>query len=356
MSTDWTASMGVNFEFCEVDPTTWMDKQKLTSILSCSINRDVSNETIANASFESVESLGEIYIRVYFTPTQNGLKERYPLGTFLVQTPGKSFNGMYTSYSLDAYSPLIELKYDKPPLCYTVKKGVNIMDTAAALFEDHARAPLVPAKDDTILEEDFTAETSETWLSFLSSLIAKADYSFDLDETGTVLMRKDQEIEALQPRYTYTDDDISILYPDIQIDKDLYNVPNKVEVIYSTETAYKYAVVTNEDENSPISIPNRGMVVLQREENPDFGGTPTDDEIENYANRLLKSSSTLTCTLTYSHMYTPVRVYDGVRLNYERLGDGAIKAMVTTQKITCDTELKVDETAIFTQRLWGEDI
>ena len=57
-------------------------------------------------------------------------------------------------------------------------------------------------------------------------------------------------------------------------------------------------------------------------------------------------------TLSYSHGYCPVRLYDCVRLNYERAGLIDIKAKVTKQSIECTPGCKVTETAVFTTNLW----
>ena len=84
---DWTSSMTQTFEYYIVDPGTWKDKQKLNNVKSCTINRDSNAETLGSATFDITESVGECYIRVYLITIQNGIKEKHPLGTFLVQTP-----------------------------------------------------------------------------------------------------------------------------------------------------------------------------------------------------------------------------------------------------------------------------
>ena len=351
--TDWTSSAQHSFEYYEVDPTSWMDKRRLTQVTSCSITRDISHETLGNATYETHEMpVGEFYVRTYFTPVQNGLKERYPLGTFLVQTPGKKWNGRVASYSWDAYTPLLELKDDKPPLGYTVRKNNNIMDTVSALIADNSRIPFVPVQDSTLLELDFTAEGNDTWLSFISSLMAKAKYSFNLDELGVTYFEKKQEIAALTPVWTYTDDNSSIIYPDISFDNDIYGVPNVVEVVYTNDGANMSSRVINDRVESPISTVNRGRVVFHREENPDFGGVPFQEELDIYAENLLESMSTIESQLSYSHGYNGVRLYDGVRLHHTRAEMLNVKAQVTSQKLNCATGLKVDETAVFTNRLW----
>ena len=144
----------------------------------------------------------------------------------------------------------------------------------------------------------------------------------------------------------------SIIYPDISFDDDLYGTPNVVEVVYTNDNANVYVEVVNDRTTSPISIANRGRRVLHREENPKFGGTPTKEQLKIYAETLLENMSTRETKLSYSHGYNGINLYDGVRLDHKRMGSRNIKAQVVSQKLNCSTGLKVEETAVFTNREW----
>ena len=100
---DWTKSMTQTFEFYKVDVHTWEDIEPLDAVKSCRITRDETNETLEHATFDCTTQLDEQYIRVYLIAIQNGVKEKLPLGTFLVQTPSVGFDGKQFSISLDAY-------------------------------------------------------------------------------------------------------------------------------------------------------------------------------------------------------------------------------------------------------------
>ena len=81
---DWLSSMTQTFEYYVVDPNTWKDSKLIDNVISCTINRDAEAETLGSATIDIAESLGECYIRVYLITIQNGVKEKYPLGTYLV--------------------------------------------------------------------------------------------------------------------------------------------------------------------------------------------------------------------------------------------------------------------------------
>lgn len=349
---DWSSSMQQTFEYYIVDPDTWKDKKLIDSVVSCTIERNLETDTLGSATIDMTESIGECYIRAYLIIIQNGVKEKHPLGTFLVQTPSFSFNGKVTNMSVDAYTPLLELKENPTPLGYSLSKNMNIMDMAYNLVREHARAPVVKTNASDTLYNDFVSNTDDTWLTYISDLLANAKYRFDLDELGRILFAPKQETESLQPFWEYDDTNSSILYPNISTDQDLYGIPNVVEVIYSKNNEHYYSRVVNDDSNSPTSTVNRGREITHRETNPSFSGEPTQRMIDEYAERLLKELSSIDCTISYSHGYCPVRIGDCVRINYKRANLNDIKARVISQSIKCTPGCQVSEKAVFTTKLW----
>lgn len=354
---DWLAPMQQTFEYYTVDPDTWTDVEKLTSIKSCTINRDSEAETLGSATIDATETIGESYVRVYLITIQNGVRERHPLGTFLVQTPSSSFNGMLRDVTMDAYTPLLELKENPPPLGYSLLKDENIMRAAYRIVRDNVRAPVIAATCDKKLNKDFISDPNDTWITFTSDLIANAKYIFELDEMGRILFAPKQEIAALQPVWTFDDGDKSILYHDISLDHDLYGIPNVVEVIctggreFHSET-YRARVV-NDDSNSPVSTINRGREIVKRVTDPGFVADPTQRQVELYAKQLLKEVSTVNYSVSFTHGYCGTRLGDCVRLNYSRAGLTGVKAKIISQSIRCVPGCPVTNRAIFTNKLWG---
>lgn len=354
---DWLSSMQQTFEYYTVDPNTWKDVDKLTNVKSCTITRDLEAETLGSATIDITESIGESYVRVYLITVQNGITERHPLGTFLVQTPTSSFNGKVRNVTMDAYTPLLELKENPPPLGYSLLKGDNIMSAAYRLVRENARAPVVAAECTTTLHNDFVADPSDTWITFISDLIENAKYSFELDELGRILFAPKQDLAALQPVWTYDDGKQSILYHDVSLDHDIYGIPNVVEVICSSGSEFNtetyYAKVENNDSNSPVSIVNRGRPISHRVTDPGFIAAPTEKQVELYAKQLLKSLSSVENTISYTHGYCGTRLGDCVRINYSRAKLVGIKAKIISQSIKCVPGCPVTEKAVFPNNLWG---
>lgn len=350
--TDWTKSMQQTFEYYIVNPATWKDVRRINNVKSGSITRDLGVETLGSATFDIEEPLGECYIRVYLITIQNGAKNKYPLGTYLIQTPSSKFDGKNKIVSVDAYTPLLELKENPPPIGYSVLKDTNIMETAYKITKEQVRAPVVAAACTETLFSDFVANTDDTWMTFLNDLMANAKYTFSLDELGRILFSPKQDMASLQPVWTFDDSNSSILYPEINMDYDLYGIPNVVEVIYSSDDRCYYSRVVNDDSNSPTSTVSRGREIIHRVTEPILYGNPTDEQVNEYAVRLLRSLSSIEYTVNYSHGYCPVKIGDCVRLNYSKAGLNGIKAKVISQSIKCEPGCPVSEKAVFTANLW----
>lgn len=350
---NWNKSMQQTFEYYVIDPSTWKDKDLLRNVKSCSINRESTADTLGSANIDVVDLIGEDYIRIYLIVIQNGVKEKFPLGTFIVQTPSSSFDGRMRIVTMDAYTPLLELTETMPPIGYSVLKNTNIMKTAYDIIRDNLRAPVVKTEADNVLFHDFVANVDDKWMTFVKDLLANANYSLNLDEMGRVLFAPKQNIESLQPIWTYQDDNSSILYSDITMDHDLYGIPNVVEVLYSNGSDKFYARVENKDPNSQLSIPNRGREIIHRDSKPNIIGTSSQLQVSKYAEQLLKDLSSVEYTISYTHGFCPVRVGDCVRLNYNKAGIHDVKAKVISQSIQCVPGCPVTEKAVFTTRLWG---
>lgn len=349
---NWNESMTQTFEYYEVDPNTWKDVKLLENVKSCKIKRDGGAETLGSATINIADTLGECYIRVYMIATQDGYKEKVCLGTYLVQTPSSTFDGKQRNVSMDAYTPLLELKEKPVPLGYTLLKDDNIMEEAYKIVRENCRAPVVATTAEDQLKDNFVASTDDTWLTYITDLIKQANYQFYLDEQGQVLFEPSKTADQLSPVYTFNDDNSSILHPEIDLTHDLYNVPNVVEIYAPNGTGVKYYRAENRDEGSPTSIQNRGREIIYRETEPNLPAYPTDAMVEEYAKDTLKRMSLVQYSVSYTHGYCPVRVGDCVRLNYAKAGLNNIKAKVVSQSINCSTGCEVSETAVFSKKLW----
>lgn len=351
---DWTRSMKQTFEYYIVDPGTWRDKTKISNVESCSITRDSEVNTLGSATITCEEDFSDNYIRCYLVTEQDGRIEKETLGTHIYQSPSIEYQSTRHSSSQDGYTPLIELDEKLPPYGYTIFSGEPIVGMTGRLIQEHARAPVIFGTGEGTLVDDFVANTEDTWLTFLTDFIANDKYHFGLNPDGRILLEKDQNTDALKPIWTFDDSNSSILFPDVTLARDLYGIPNVVEVVYSPpDGTAMFVRAENNDPASPTSIQNRGREIVFRDTNPSVVDTINEAQLHEYARNVLKEKSSLEYTLTYKHGYCPVRLGDCVLLDYKRAGLRRIKAKIIRQVINCTTGCTVQETAVFSKQLWG---
>lgn len=351
---DWTRSMKQTYSFYIVDPNTWKDKEKADLIESCTITRDLEADTLGSATIQSDMDFSDKYIRTYLETEQDGIKEKTCLGTHIFQSPSMNYRATRRSSSQDGYTPLIELSENFPPYGYSLRKGDNILTIAKTLITEHGRAPVVETIANETLYDNFISNTSDTWLTFLNDLIRNADYHLGLDPDGTILFEKNQATDALTPIWMFNDDNSSILYPDVSVTRDLYGVPNSVEVVYSStdQVVPLVAYAINDSPSSLVSTVNRGRLVTYRDTSPDVVEGINQQQLDEYAKNRLKEMSSLEYTVTYKHGYCPVRLGDCVMLNYKQAGLNNVKAKVIRQTINCESGCTVEETSVFSKQLW----
>lgn len=351
---DWTKSMQQTFEYYVVDPSTWLDISPVTTVKSCSITRDSTLDTLGSASLECDDDLNDKYIRAYLIATQHGETTKVPLGTHLFQSPSTVFDGKRQTYSFDGYTPLIELKEKPMQIGFAVQKNANILSTAYTILTDNSlRAPVVRGSDSKTLTGVFLSDIDDTRLNFLNDLLAAADYTLGLDELSKVIFVPNRDLAAMRPVWEYTDDNSSILYPDFTLSRDIFGIPNRIEVVYSPSKGSPIvATAQNNDRSSIVSYPSRGRLIVYRETDPDVVDGITQVQLNAYARKKLMELSSVDYKVSYKHGYCPVRLGDCVRLRYKRAGFTNENARVIRQTINCNEGCTVEETAVLTNNLW----
>jgi len=370
---DWSKSMQQTFEYYTVDPKNWRDVERIETVKSSNCNHDMTSETRGSSTITTTELIPENYIRTYMVCRQGGFEKRICLGTYLYMTSQDSYNGICHNYSMTGYTPLVELKEKLAPIGYFVNGRIrglenapNISAEITSIIENNTRCKLLNGVviDEPLLN-NFVAQPSDNWLQIVNNLLTASEknkYMIIVDEWGKICLRNSPTADTMQPKFIYTDDNSSILLPDLDMSDDLFEIPNVIELIFVGNSAYTAvrAIARNDDEASVVSTVNRKREIWRRYSINNIS-IPADVEvtpeaIEEYvtaqAETLLEKLSTVQKTITYSHGYCDVKVGDCVLINYEKAGFTNVKAIVTSQKIKCEPGCQVDETAVYTKKLW----
>lgn len=355
---DWTQSMQQSFSFYKVNPNTWRDEERIDTILSAEIVRDSEDETLGYATFSADSIEGEFYIRTYMDVTQNGKFYHIPISTNLTQTSISGYDGKKNTINIDSYTPLIELKEKTPPVGFFFDKGMNILQQTRNWVSQLCRAPVLDwktASEGLVVQDEngFVSENDEDWMSFLSAFLKNAKHVFRLTEMGEIYFDEDNLSMETQSIFTYSDDGLSILYPEISMTEDLYSIPNVVELVISKPDMKKGLLIraVNDNPNSIISTVKRGREIITRINDPDIMGYNDEIQYRQLAEKTLDDLSSVEFNIEYKHGFCPVKVGDCVTINYKKANLNNIRAKVIKQTITCEPGCPVSETASYTVNL-----
>jgi len=348
---DWTGSVARTYEFYEVDPASWQDVRRLERVASATLTFDRSKDTFGNGTVEVRDDMGEAYVRAYVVAEQGGARERMPVGTFLAQPASMTYNGKRTHLPMQAFTPLIELAENMPPLGFHVPAGRDTLRAASDLLVQHGRAPVSAAVSGYSLTEAHSAMPEETWLDFLKALVAKSGHYLAVDPLGRILMVPEREPGAMQPVHVFSFRNSSVV-PDVSDERGVYGKANTYEAVLTRETggetATFSAIVRNENPASPTSIPSRGRVVYERNMSPEIpeglSAAETQAQLERFARRELAKETSADHSVTFDHKWMPhVRVGSCVMLDFPEIGIVS-RAVVEAQTIKCATGGKVTGT------------
>jgi hypothetical protein len=350
---DWTRSLQVTWRYSLVDPDTWMDMEALDSVSSCSVNWDSSTETLLSGALEVDETFPEYecYVRAWCDATQSHVTERYPVATMLCQASKDKSEGTKRTFSVEAHSPLLELADDSPPVGWEVSGEV---DDAIRLICSHMRAPLIEYESGVTLTNPIVAGDDDTWLTMLWAVLDAADLTMLIDGMGRLRIEPKPTPWALGTSITLSDtDERGVLWADMDRETSLFGIPNKLEVIWSGGDQHFSSVAINDDPSSPTSIPMRGRVVSVRETNPEgLMANPTQEAVDDYAQRRLRELSVVTRTYSLKAGYMPLWLGMAVNLELSKLDANEV-ACIQDIEIQCDVEVGMSLTLTSTRELWG---
>lgn len=349
---DWTSSLRINWRYTLVDPDTWVDTDEIPFVRSCSVTWDADSDLLVSGSLEIDGEIGEEpYVRIWCDAVQGDLAERHAVATLLCQTAKGSTEGTVRTAEAEAYSPLLELSDDKPPVGWSVSGSA---DEAIALICSHMRAPYVPYESGVTLATAVVATEDESWLDMLWAVCEEAGLEFWVDGMGRLVFGPTAEPWALQPVQTISDTDPrGILFAEREVETDLFGIPNHFEAIRSDTGEWVKGEAWNDDPASISSTVRRGRVITHRETNPD--GLPSGSSqlvADEYARTRLREESVITRTYTLGIGYLPLRLGDAIRFSDSKLGVEEV-VMVNGMELTCDVEARLSLTATSTEELWS---
>lgn len=313
------------FIYVRVDPVTWQEHETYDYITKGSVELSTSAEKKVTGSFEfeGYETPKESDVmRIYYAFSErSGVSGRVPIATLFTSYDGKKYfdtmDGVKVSGTLDGESVLKVLEDDHSPgMPVTFKKNANAVYEAEQLIRQHGlQTNAEPSA--FALSADHTFDAGTDHLEMVNWLLDAAGYAEAFpDAYGTVQLVSKASISGGDVKWTFANNEDSIMYPEVEANNSRVTTPNVVRLLYNVDDACIVAWARNE-RGSAASIEARGREITYFEEVGELGeGASKANALLEMAVSKLEDLSADTEYVEFPHAYVPLSIYDKIKVNY----------------------------------------
>ena len=243
----------------------------------------------------------------------------WPLGVFLLASPGRVTDGKSVQRSIEMYDKLLILYQDKIEQSYTVAEGTAATAAIRTVIEGAGESKINITSSEQELQSPRTWPPGTSRLTIANDLLNSINY-FSLYADGNGTYRGEPYVPPGQrsPVWTFADDAEGLYLPDLTLDADYFNVANKVILAVSNPDADPMtAIATNENPDSPFSYQSRGRWITDYRQEEE---ATSQSVLDAKAARILSEAMQVSETITYEHAWLPVGLNDAVRFVNSKLG------------------------------------
>lgn len=244
----------------------------LDNVLGCSVSNDFNAQIKRTAKFlvsddNSINYLGQRIRPWAGIRMPNGGYMEWPLGVFLLTSPKRQvdISGAVTR-DVEAYDQTMVLVDDKVASRYYVGPNVEYTAAVSELLANTAGIngySIVSSNTRTIAALEWEPGTSK--YQIVADLLAAINYEgLWFDGNGTARAAPYVVPSLRDADFLYQTDDLSTILPDVEVDVDYFQVPNRwVLIVSSPDQPPLRAEIVNNNPFSPTSTVNRGRVITR---------------------------------------------------------------------------------------------
>lgn len=250
---------------------------------------------------------------------RDGQYIEFPLGIFLLSSPTRKDSNNNVYRDVEAYDGLLILRDDKFDTRYTVRAGTNYRQAVIDILASAGITKHNIEQTDKVLPVDVEFEPGKEKLEAINELLTAINYTpLHVDVYGYFTSMTYRSPSIRSAEYTYRDDELSIVYPGMEEELDLFNVPNKWVVVCSNAEQSLMSSYTNSNPNSPTSTVNRGRTIVDYREVQDIADQAS---LDAYVQRIAFEASQIYGKLTFETAINPLHDYmDVLEIDYSPLG------------------------------------
>ncbi|GAA4082755.1 hypothetical protein [Actinomadura miaoliensis] len=185
----------------------------------------------------------------------------WPQGVFLLSTPTREADASdVVTRDVEGYDQLQVYSDDLVVDRYTVAAGTAYTTAVSTLLGSIAKR-ITPSAATLPTAREWEPGTSK--LKIINELLSAINYeSLSFDEDGVAVVEPYVSPAERHAEYTYADDAVSVMTPEVSQEFDLFNIPNRwVLVVSDPDRPPLTAVYTNNDPASPTSTLRRQRII-----------------------------------------------------------------------------------------------
>jgi len=332
---DWSKGYTASYYMTLIDPYTWQDIERI-ELTGGSIARSTT-DLRQSASLDCTEYSSNIeqWVRVYMDTEQGGSSEHIALFTGLATSPGRKINGLLETHNLECYSVLKAVDDVNLLRGWYAPQGISGGSVIKDLL-DVGFAPVEIAENSPLLSSNIVAGDDDTHLTMIDKILVAIsgdeEWVLDISGDGTIYVGPIDRT----PVVNFDPINNDVVESKIDISGDYFSCPNVFMAINDDIVA----IARDENENSMLSIPNRGREVWMRESGCELADNETT---EQYALRRLYEEQRVWMTASYDRRFMPgVSTNSYIYMHYpEQKIDGIFR--VTSQNIELSHAARTSE-------------
>lgn len=339
------------FIYKRVSWGTWAEHEAYPFITSGSLELAADSDLKVTGSFEfegnELPDTSDM-MRVYYEfDDDSGEHVKNALATLFVSFADvehvDTLTGIKSKGSLDGSSVLKVLEHKIYGAPFTITANTNAIYKAVTLIKE-CGLNVEYTPDVTILSADHTFDSGSTYLEIINWLCETAGYTPAYpDPYGTVQLQPFTDTLNNTPDAIFTNDDESIMYPELNVNNDWSDTPNVVRLLYNTDKACISAEARNES-GSRASLEARGgreqTYYEETSELPDDANRLTS--LVDLAETKLRQLSCDVEYVTISHAYIPLSPYQSIQVNYSNMTwTGTLDTLDITLEPATKTQSKI---------------
>lgn len=289
----------------------------------------------------------------------DGEKFSVPVSTMLVDMTNAAITASGTKTGDATLYSVLKVADDR--LCgmpLTVTAGTNAVSMAQSVLVGLGLKVSATPSSYTVAN-DHVFKPDESMLTVVNWLLSAAGYgSASPDAYGTVILAPYIDASKREPSFTFDDGEMSIMHPELDDENDYSDTPNVCRMYGEDEYGGYWAIVSNVDESSPASLPNRGgreRTIYDEETQLEPVYDEDDTEAASARKALLRVESLVAMArqklvdnsseieyVTISHGFYPLKQGDSVEIRYSGMTwQGVVTNIKRDHDVESRCELKI---------------